>query len=162
MPLFALYDETNTLLNIRDFSEKPADPLGKRWYWAEYTPPPPPIEAVKAIRLTEIKDYYTGLLRDGLLYKAKIAQIDQASQINIIGAAVHAVVLGQSFQGIEWRMSDNSFIKLATAPDVIEFAQTVAAYVESIRKIMWTHIDAINALDDRDAINSYDITTGWK
>ena len=80
--------------------------------------------------------------------------------MRIIGAAAKAGLVGGA-PSAGWRMADNTFLKLADGPAMIQLAAAVSAKVESLRVIMWGHKDAIEALGDVASVAAYDITAGW-
>ena len=123
-------------------------------------PPGPTLAEAKRARRAEVSALYESKLAAGMAYQGKTLQIDEDSQLRIIGAAAKAGLVGGA-PSAGWRMADNTFLKLADGPAMIQLAAAVSAKVESLRVIMWGHKDAIEALGDVASVAAYDITAGW-
>ena len=123
-------------------------------------PPGPDLATVKRTRRAEVSALYESKLAAGMAYGGKVLQIDEGSQLRIIGAAAKAGLIGGA-PSAGWRMGDNSFLKLADSTAMIQLAAAASAKVESLRVVMWQHKDAIEAMQDADAVKAYDITAGW-
>jgi hypothetical protein len=133
------------------------------WTWDGQTfsaPPGPTLAEVKAARRAEISALYAQKLAAGMAYQGKTLQVDEDSQLRIIGAAAAAGMVS-TVPAVGWRMADNTFLPLPNAAAMIALGQAAAAYVEGLRARMWAHKDAIAALPDAAAVAAYDIAAGW-
>ena len=134
---------------------------GWTWDGSTFSPPAgPTLAEAKRARRAEVSGLYSQKLAAGMSYAGKTLQIDEDSQLRIIGAAAKAGIVGGA-PSAGWRMADNTFLKLADGPAMIQLAAAVSAKVESLRVIMWGHKDAIEALGDVASVAAYDITAGW-
>lgn len=123
-------------------------------------PAGPTLAEAKRARRAEVSALYESKLAAGMAYGGKVLQIDEDSQLRIIGAAAKAGLVGGA-PASGWRMGDNTFLKLADSAAMIQLAAAVSAKVEALRVVMWAHKDAIEALTDADAVKAYDINAGW-
>ena len=126
-----------------------------------FSPPAgPTLAEAKRARRAEVSALYESKLAAGMTYQGKTLQIDEDSQLRIIGAAAKAGLVGGA-PSAGWRMGDNSFLALPNAAAMIALASAASAKVEALRVVMWGHKDAIAALTDVGAVQAYDITAGW-
>jgi len=116
-------------------------------------------------KIKEVKDRYNAELNGGMTYLAKSLDIDTQSQQDIIAATDTAREKKAAGSGWDpafaWRMSDDTFLTLATPDDMIALCQAMKAEVYRLKQNRWLHTDNIRALTTVADIDAYDITTGW-
>ena len=97
----------------------------------------------------------------------KFVQLRPQDQQNIASSTLRAVAVLTSGGAMtwpadfEWRMSDNSFVAITSASQMLGMTTAAMDFVVALRKASWDHKDAILALSTSQAVYEYDITTDW-
>jgi hypothetical protein len=101
------------------------------------------------------------------LFPGKRFQVREEDQSKFLGAAAIAH-LAKDYPGqfpwpsdFRWITEDNSQVDIPSADIMLALA---AAAFEAVQKVVFTaraHKDALDAIDDSDAIEAYDHTVGW-
>ncbi len=140
----------------------PDDADAERWDGVTWSRP---LETLRQITLLAIADRYQQALAAGLSYGGKVLQIREQDQANLTtmgNEARWAEVNGAAWPAqFAWRMSDDSFLALATPGAMIALAEAAKTEVYRLRQVKWGHVDAVRNLADAADIEAYDFETGW-
>lgn len=130
------------------------------------------VQQVKKEKKTAVSSFRDKKYAEGLTYKGNNFQITVAAQKDMISVQMQFQIeqnrlllnlpasIGFSPHGGYWRDSNNQ--KVAMNNDQVQaFFQAAYNHVLSIKVSAWTHKDNIDALNAKQDILDYDITTGW-
>jgi hypothetical protein len=130
---------------------------GSAWVW--------PVEVIRNDVLALIGGRYQSALAAGLAYGDKILQIREQDQANLTtmgNEARWAKAAGAAWPAdFAWRMADDSFLAIPTADAMIALGEAAKTEVYRLRRVKWSHVDALLALGTSADIAAYNFETGW-
>ena len=125
----------------------------------------PLVADVRKSKLDALAARLETALNAGLAYFGKVLQIRAADQLNITtmgNEARWAKMTDAAWPAdFAWRMADDSFLSVPSADDMIALGEAAKNEVYRLQQVKWTHADAIAGLTTVEAIDAYDIETGW-
>lgn len=131
--------------------------MNDTWAW--------PLEMMRANILAVITQRYHQSLAKGLRYAGKVLQIREQDQINLIAInndarwiKIHGTAWPSNFA---WRMADNSFLPLPNPESMIALAEAAKVEVLRLRKVKWSHVDAVCSLTSSAELAAYNFETEW-
>lgn len=130
---------------------------GTAWGW--------PVETIRQSIIDAVALRYEAALAAGMAYGGKILQIreqDQANLTTVGNEARWAKATGTTWPAdFAWRMADDSFLAMPTANAMIAVGEAAKAEVYRLRRVKWSHVDALLALGTSADIAAYNFETGW-
>lgn len=97
---------------------------------------------------------------DGLGTIQLRSQKDLGNVLGVASAGQALMAAGDTDSTINFRDSEDSTHAL-TGAELVQMGLAVATYISNHYGAAWSHKDAISDLATKDAVDSYDITTGW-
>lgn len=119
-------------------------------------------------RCDEVDAYYVDQLDLDFTYNTYDWQIDWNSQAEIHARALYAVQSAADSVTYPWtgdyqlwRDSSNTDRTFSTQADFMAFSKAISDRATALRRNCMDHKDAIRALGTFEAVEAYNITTGW-
>ena len=127
-------------------------------YVMQYKVIEPALDAMKATKLAELKAYRRTKEEAGINLNGVGIATDRESQA-MIGNAVAGLRLKPGVSTVNWKAENGTFVlDLATLEAI---AGAVFDHVQACFKAEITHVEAINALTDAQAVYNFDYSSAW-
>lgn len=130
---------------------------GNSWAWS--------LDVLKARKSQALQERYAAALAAGMTYAGCVLQITEPDQQNIatMGQEARWALAGKVSWPADfaWRMADNSFLPLPDPAAMIALGEAAKAEIYRLRRVKWTHADAIASAENVAGLEAHDVNSGW-
>lgn len=133
----------------------------REWAWngaALIRDPALVLQRVKTQRLADLAALRYAKETGGITLNGVRIETDEKARINLSGAVSRAMLRPES--SVNWKISSLVWVPIA-AEQIIEIGLAVSGFIENCFTCEMNHALAINALETAEAVQAYDVTTGW-
>lgn len=116
------------------------------------------VEARRAARLQELAAYRYALETGGITVGGADIDTDRPSQALVNGAYSYSLLNPSVL--IDWKTASGAWVRIDAAT-IAGIASAVAAHVQACFSAERAHADALAALETAEAVDDYDLSTGW-
>jgi|GEM_PF-881580 len=117
------------------------------------------LATAKELKLAELASRRYEVEVGGIEVDGQFIKTDDRTK-TLINGAYSTAMAGEVSDTINYKIDHNTWISL-TNGQVISIALAISAFVQACFSAEKVHADAIAALENVDAVEAYDITTGW-
>jgi hypothetical protein len=125
-----------------------------------FTRPQKSLSDLKAEKIAELTSLYEQKIAAGYVFERNTYQIDAESQTNMNAIYTKLAGGGTNPHGGVWRDAQNTMIGMDDEK-VKAFIDEVFVFVFNLKRVLWTHKDAIRAISRSEDVIDYDISANW-
>ncbi len=119
-----------------------------------------PLSEVKEKRKSEVSALRDQKYRDGFVYGGQVFQIDVDAQKDMLSVQMQFSMGNVAAYDGYWMDAQNQ-PKAMSVEEVGVFFQAAFSFVKNVKGAAWGHKAAIDSLEEKSQVLSYDISTGW-